>query len=216
MAATAESKPLLPALVPERSMACSMVSVVRTPKMTGTPVSRAARVAPAAAWPETYSKWAVAPRMTAPRQTTASNSPEAARRLAASGNSKAPGTQATVIEASSRPWRCSAERAPSSSDFVMVSLNRLASRAMRSPLASRRPSYVGIVGSSVPGGHPRAPGQVDVLGSVAGALRSQLLERFGIGVEHEMVAELGRFRLEIVDVLHVGHRLQRHPFDDLE
>src|ERR671924_491489 len=112
----------------------------------------------------------------------ASNSPEVARRWAAMGSSKAPGTQATVIEASSRPWRRSAERAPSRSDFVMVSLNRLASRPIRKPLASSRPSYVGIVGSSVPGGHPRAPGQVDVLGAVpaAGALGGQILELFGV------------------------------------
>ena len=53
MAAMAESKPLLPALVPDRSMACSMVSVVRTPKMTGTPVSSEARAIPAAACPQT-------------------------------------------------------------------------------------------------------------------------------------------------------------------
>src|SRR5688572_25647341 len=130
----------------------------------------------------------------------ASNSPESARRLAVIGSSKAPGTQATVIEASSRPWRRSADIAPSSSDCVMVSLNRLASRAMRRPVASSRPSYVGIVGFL----------QVDVLGSVPGAgefgaLRGQLLELFGVGVEHEMMAELGRLRLEIVDVLHVGH-----------
>jgi hypothetical protein len=40
MALTAASKPLLPSLVPERSMACSSVSVVMTPKMMGTPVLR--------------------------------------------------------------------------------------------------------------------------------------------------------------------------------
>ena len=49
----AESKPLLPALVPERSMACSMFSVVSTPKMMGTPVSSAARAIPAEAWLQT-------------------------------------------------------------------------------------------------------------------------------------------------------------------
>ncbi len=38
-AARAASAPLLPALVPARSMACSMVSVVSTPKATGTPLS---------------------------------------------------------------------------------------------------------------------------------------------------------------------------------
>jgi hypothetical protein len=35
MADMAALQPLLPALVPARSMACSMVSVVMMPKMTG-------------------------------------------------------------------------------------------------------------------------------------------------------------------------------------
>src|SRR5207247_1208105 len=51
IAVMAASKPLLPALVPARSMACSMVSVVRTPKTQGTPVSSWARWSPAAHWP---------------------------------------------------------------------------------------------------------------------------------------------------------------------
>ena len=55
MAAAAASKPLLPALVPARSTACSMVSVVSTPKMIGTPVSSWARCTPAAHWPATKS-----------------------------------------------------------------------------------------------------------------------------------------------------------------
>ena len=37
MAVAAASKPLLPALVPARSTACSMVSVVSTPKTIGHP-----------------------------------------------------------------------------------------------------------------------------------------------------------------------------------
>src|SRR5690606_12510766 len=41
MADSAASKPLLPALVPERSTACSMLSTVSTPKATGVPVARA-------------------------------------------------------------------------------------------------------------------------------------------------------------------------------
>ena len=36
MADVAQSKPLFPALVPALSMACSMVSVVTTPNITGT------------------------------------------------------------------------------------------------------------------------------------------------------------------------------------
>ena len=44
--AWAHSAPLLPALEPARSMACSMVSVVRMPNITGTPLPRAAWATP--------------------------------------------------------------------------------------------------------------------------------------------------------------------------
>ena len=40
IAAVATSKPLLPAFVPARSIACSIFSVVMTPNMIGTPVFR--------------------------------------------------------------------------------------------------------------------------------------------------------------------------------
>jgi hypothetical protein len=50
---SAASAPLLPALVPARSTACSIVSVVSTPKAIGTPVSSAARARPAAHWLQT-------------------------------------------------------------------------------------------------------------------------------------------------------------------
>src|SRR6266498_3148364 len=56
MAAMAASQPLLPCLPPARSRACSSVSVVRTPKATGTPVSRATCWMPHAACPATRSK----------------------------------------------------------------------------------------------------------------------------------------------------------------
>src|SRR5690606_3436056 len=52
-AAKAASTPLLPAFVPDRSMACSNVSTVSRPKPTGTPVSRATRFKPADAWAHT-------------------------------------------------------------------------------------------------------------------------------------------------------------------
>ena len=68
----AASAPLLPALVPERSMACSMLSVVRTPKMTGTPLSAPAAASPLVQAPATWSKCGVEPRMTAPSAMTAS------------------------------------------------------------------------------------------------------------------------------------------------
>ena len=42
----AASQPLLPALVPARSIACSMVSVVNTPKATGMPSSRLTAATP--------------------------------------------------------------------------------------------------------------------------------------------------------------------------
>src|SRR4029450_7153607 len=67
IAAVAASHPLFPCLPPERSSACSSVSVVRTPKVIGTPVAAAASRIPAAACPATSSKCAVSPRVTAPR-----------------------------------------------------------------------------------------------------------------------------------------------------
>ena len=55
IAVQAASKPLLPALVPARSTACSMVSVVSTPNTTGIPLSSCTRWTPAAHWPATKS-----------------------------------------------------------------------------------------------------------------------------------------------------------------
>src|SRR5690606_37916697 len=57
MAPRAASAPLLPALVPERSMACSMESTVSTPKATGTSSCSMATPMPLAHSPATYSKW---------------------------------------------------------------------------------------------------------------------------------------------------------------
>src|SRR5690625_1586982 len=55
-AVLAASTPLLPALVPARSMACSMVSTVSTPKATGTPVLSETWDKPLVHSPATYSK----------------------------------------------------------------------------------------------------------------------------------------------------------------
>ena len=52
-AVEAAAQPLLPALAPARSTACSMVSVVSTPKITGTPLSRPILAMPLAASPAT-------------------------------------------------------------------------------------------------------------------------------------------------------------------
>src|SRR5207244_6634098 len=53
IAAIAASQPLLPCLPPARSMACSNVSVVRTPNMMGTPVRALASRMPRAHSPAT-------------------------------------------------------------------------------------------------------------------------------------------------------------------
>eukprot|EP01022_Parablepharisma_sp_SALTPOND_P024123 TRINITY_DN5305_c1_g4_i2.p1 TRINITY_DN5305_c1_g4~~TRINITY_DN5305_c1_g4_i2.p1 ORF type:complete len:914 (+),score=247.13 TRINITY_DN5305_c1_g4_i2:98-2839(+) len=151
MAARAASEPLLPALVPARSMACSMVSVVNTPKITGTPVSRLTWATPLETSAATQSKWLVAPRITAPRVSTASYLPLAASLRATRGISKDPGTHTTVRFCSAAPWRFRASRAPSTSLLVMKSLKRPATRANRIPLALRVPSI--ILAISPPIGH---------------------------------------------------------------
>ena len=53
--------------MPARSSACCIVSVVNTPKITGTDVSRATAATPLLASATTTSKWGVSPRITAPR-----------------------------------------------------------------------------------------------------------------------------------------------------
>src|SRR5262249_18497146 len=53
IAVTAASKPLLPPLAPARLIACSSVSHVSRPKITGTPVASAAWAMPLAAPPAT-------------------------------------------------------------------------------------------------------------------------------------------------------------------
>ena len=51
-------------------MACSTVSVVSTPKITGTPVSRPTWAVPLVTSAAIMSKWGVPPRITAPSTTT--------------------------------------------------------------------------------------------------------------------------------------------------
>src|SRR5919204_3011640 len=138
MAAIAASQPLFPCFPPERSMACSNVSVVRTPKMTGTPVSSAAARMPFAACPAMCSKCAVSPRITAPRQITASY-PDAAACRAAVGSSKAPGTHATTKSSSSTPCARRHSIAPASSLPVTISLNLETTSANRRPRARNSP-----------------------------------------------------------------------------
>lgn len=141
-AAVAASHPLLPCLPPARSSACSRVLVVRTPKVQGTPDSRATCCRPRADSPATYSKWGVSPRITAPRHTTASNCPESASRPAASGSSKAPGVQMTSMSSGTMPSFRNAARAPSTSFSVTTPLKREATTANRRPRPSSVPSRV--------------------------------------------------------------------------
>ena len=103
-AVTAASYPLLASPAAQRARACSTVSVVSTPKTTGTPVSRAARCSPDGA----LAGHEVEVRGLAPDDRTEGHDgvarlPTPARRMAARGISKAPGTQATVTVAALMP-----------------------------------------------------------------------------------------------------------------
>jgi hypothetical protein len=138
-AAIAASHPLFPAFVPARSSACSMDSVVSTPKLTGRSSSAEICATPLATPPETYSKCGVAPRITAPRAMSPSKRPVRPSRRSAMGISHAPGTQATSIFPSSTPWRTRQSRAPSRSCFVISSLKRLTTIPIRFPSPVSRP-----------------------------------------------------------------------------
>ena len=70
-----------------------MVSVVKTPNATGVPEDIAACATPFETSFETWSKWGVAPRITAPSAITASTLSLLARRAQANGISHAPGTR---------------------------------------------------------------------------------------------------------------------------
>src|SRR5690606_26460813 len=128
-AAMAASAPLLPALVPERSMACSMLSTVSTPKATGIPYSSDTAPTPLTHSPATYSKCGVPPRMTAPRVMMASYCLRSATLRTISGISKAPGTRTMVMSASLTPWRLRVSTAPSTRLSTTKLLKRPTTRA---------------------------------------------------------------------------------------
>jgi len=67
MAETAASLPLLPSLVPARSIACSIVSAVIMPNITGIPESWPALAIPFAASDATKSKCGVGPPYDSPQ-----------------------------------------------------------------------------------------------------------------------------------------------------
>src|SRR5438132_2645411 len=99
----AASHPLFPCFPPARASAWARSSVARTSKMQGTPVVRPTSEMPRAASAAISSKCEVSPRITAPRQITASKPPDAAKRRATSGISKAPGTHTTVTSSGTTP-----------------------------------------------------------------------------------------------------------------
>ena len=130
-AAEAASNPLFSRPSIARSSACSHVSVVSTPNAIGTPVSPAACCMACATESEMYWKCGVAPRITHPKQTIASNRPVSAAALAACGNSNAPGTSNSSTPLSATRASASAARAPVANFAVMSSLNRATTMANR-------------------------------------------------------------------------------------
>src|SRR5262249_18227086 len=147
-AAIAASAPLLPAVVPARSTACSIVFVVSTPKVTATPrscASSATRATPDAHSPATYSKCGVEPRITQPSAIAASKSPDSATWRSIAGISNAPGTRTTVKSSSFAPSRRRTSSAPVTRRSPMKSLKRDTTRTQRNPCADSWPSTVFIL-----------------------------------------------------------------------
>src|SRR5215831_7858998 len=133
-AATTASQPLsswLPSS-PHRSRACSRVSQVSTPLPTGVLASRATLVSPAVTASQTYSKCGVPPRITAPRQATASCA--AASSAATTGSSTAPATRTTSGSAIPQAWAAALARRARLS--VISACQRVATMARLSPAAS--------------------------------------------------------------------------------
>ena len=122
-----------------RSNACSRVFTVRTPKITGTPVSSVTREIPAAHSPATYSKCGVSPRTTAPMQITASVAPDGRQLLRDERQLERAGNPHDV-DLSPAPYFSSVRCAPSSSASVMSRLKRATAIAKRMPVASSSPS----------------------------------------------------------------------------
>src|SRR5262245_21012614 len=148
MAAMAASCPLLPGPSPARANASSTELVVSTPNAIGMPVAAAASVNPCATAEAMNSKWGVSPRITQPRQTTASNRPLSAACWAASGISNAPGTRTTVTSAGATPADDSAASAPACRRSVTKSLYFDTTSANRNPAARPVASIVSIVASA--------------------------------------------------------------------
>ena len=143
IAVTAASAPLLPALVPARSIACSMVSVVSTPKATGTPVSLRDAREPAGAFARDVVEVRGRAldhgaerddRVVAAALRRACAPPAAGRTRPARARSRS--------ACRSRRGACSASTAPRTSCSTMKSLKRDARIAKRSSRHCRSPSMV--------------------------------------------------------------------------
>ena len=156
--------------------------------------------------------------------------------MAASGSSKAPGTQTTVRSASATPQRSSSASAPARSRSVTCPLKRLQATAIRSPVPSSEPelracrcrrSPAGGASRSWPPGlrtgrapcrATRQPTPSRSPGSST-ALRRRLRrgETPARPVEAlEQVAQPFSLGAQVLEVLRVRGRLQRHPLDDVE
>src|SRR3954471_20161970 len=127
--------------------------------------------------------------MTAPSVMTASCRPVSASRLATSGSSNAPGAHTSMTSSSFTPRFDSPARHPASSRSVMTSLNRPQAMATRRPVPSSSTARP-VCSSDFASGEVIEP--------------------------LEQVAHALPLRPEVVDVLRVRLRLERHAADDLE
>lgn len=126
-------------------MACSTLLVVKTPKPMGIRYFEMVSPIPRVTASDTYSKCGVSPRITAPKQTSASYFPLPAIRSASKGISNAPGTRITVISSSSPPWLFNPSKAPSNNFSVMKLLKRLTIIPIFIPRASSLPSIIFVM-----------------------------------------------------------------------
>src|SRR5262249_24943599 len=140
MHATAASQPLLPDFAPDRSIACSTVSQVSTPKLIAHWDESASVPIPLATSEERYSKCGAPPRITAPRQITPTYPPCSATRRARPASSNAPGTRKTSMSSSATPCLKRASSAPRSNSSVTKALKRDTQTANRPLGGARLPS----------------------------------------------------------------------------
>ena len=141
IAASAASAPLLPAFVPARSIACSIVSTVSTPNPIGNLLGQARCVMPRAR---------LAGDVVEMRRGAADHAAERDQRLIAAARRELldapaasrtrPGTRTTSMSPGATPCFVSVSTAASSSRSTMKSLKRDATMPKRSPRALKSPS----------------------------------------------------------------------------